>query len=114
MKKKAKEETVYVHPSDEQIRQAMEEIAPMKEEMESWMGCKEFTLSCITLHATVEDLIDYTKKLNTECIPAWFEANKDLRSFMTDYLTDVEALLKMVRDLKLVKPHEDNIHIENR
>lgn len=107
-KKKYKEKikTVYVSPTDEQVKRALIETTPMKEEMESWMGCKAFTLSCLTLHATVEELIEYTKQLSMECVPVWFEGNKDLCSFMQCYLTDVEALLKMVMDLKLVRKQE--------
>lgn len=107
-KKKYKEKikTVYVKPTDEQVQRAVIETTPMKEEMEEWMGCKTFTLSCLTLHATVEDLISYTHQLQMECVPAWFEGNKDLRLFMDAYLTDVEALLKMIQELKLIKQHK--------
>ena len=108
-KKKYKEKvkTVYVKPTDEQVQRAIIETTPMKEEMESWMGCKLFTLSCLTLHATVEDLMKYTKQLQMECVPVWFEGNKDLSSFMDAYLSDVHQLLKMVHDLKLVRKHEE-------
>ena len=108
-KKKYKEKvkTVYVKPTDEQVQRAIIETTPMKEEMESWMGCKAFTLSCLTLHATVEDLMKYTKQLQMECVPVWFEGNKDLSSFMDAYLSDVHQLLKMVHDLKLVRKHEE-------
>ena len=79
----------------------------MKEEMESWMGCKMFTLSCLTLHATLDNLIKWTGQLQTECVPEWFADNRQMRDFMHCYLGDIEQLLKMVRDLKLVRPHED-------
>lgn len=110
-KKKYKEKikAVYVSPTDEEIQRAIIETTPMKEEMESWMGCKTFTLSCLTLHATVEDLIKFTQELQTECVPVWFEGNKSMNDFMQSYLTDVEALLKMVRDLKLVKKTENRV-----
>lgn len=109
-KKKYKEKvkTVYVKPTDEQVQRAIIETTPMKEEMESWMGCKMFTLSCLTLHATVEDLMKYTKQLQMECVPVWFEDNKDLSSFMDAYLSDVYQLLKMVHDLKLIRKHEED------
>jgi len=108
-KKKYKEKvkTVVVQPTDEQVRRVLIENTPMKEEMESWMGCKMFTLSCLTLHATVEDLIKYTQQLQLECVPEWFADNRQMRDFMHCYLGDIEQLLKMVLDLKLVRPHED-------
>lgn len=109
-KKKYKEKvkTVYVSPTDEQVQRAIIETTPMKEEMESWMGCKTFTLSCLTLHATLEDLMKYTKQLQMECVPVWFEDNKNLSSFMDAYLSDVHQLLKMIHDLKLVRKHEED------
>ena len=107
-KYKKKVKTVYVKPTDEQVQRAIIETTPMKEEMESWMGCKMFTLSCLTLHATVEDLMKYTKQLQMECVPVWFEGNKDLSSFMDAYLSDVYQLLKMVNDLKMVRKHEED------
>lgn len=108
-KKKYKEKikTVVVQPTDEQVRRVLIENTPMKEEMESWMGCKMFTLSCLTLHATLDDLIKYTQQLQLECVPEWFADNRQMRDFMHCYLGDIEQLLKMVRDLKLVRPHED-------
>ena len=106
-KKKYKEKvkTVVVQPTDEQVRRVLIENTPMKEEMESWMGCKMFTLSCLTLHATVEDLIKYTQQLQLECVPEWFADNRQMRDFMHCYLGDIEQLLKMVLDLKLVRPY---------
>ncbi len=108
-KKKYKEKvkTVVVQPTDEQVRRVLIENTPMKEEMESWMGCKMFTLSCLTLHATLDDLIKWTGQLQTECVPEWFADNRQMRDFMHCYLGDIEQLLKMVRDLKLVRPYED-------
>ena len=109
-KKKYKEKvkTVYVQPTDEQVKRAIIETTPMKEEMESWMGCKAFTLSCINLHATMEELINITRRLHMEFVPIWFEEDKELQSFMQTYLSDVEVLLKMVNDLKLIKKHEED------
>ena len=109
-KKKYKEKvkTVYVSPPDEQVKRAIIETTPMKEEMESWMGCNTFTLSCLTLHATVEDLIKYTKQIQMECVPVWFDGNKDLSSFMDAYLSDVHQLLNMIHELRLLKKHEDD------
>ena len=102
-KRKEKVRTVYVKPSEEEIQLAVGEGAPMMEEMRSWMGCSQFTLSCLTLPATVEELIKYTKDLQTECVPVWFEGNKKMSDFMQSYLSDVEGLLKMVLELKLVQ-----------
>lgn len=119
MKKKAKTktETIYIPPTDEQIRRAVAEITPMKEEMESWMGCREFTLSVINLHGTVDSLLDFTWKLRKEHIPEWFADNANAFRVMDTYLSDVEQVVNMVKELKLVKerksPNEDNIHIEN-
>lgn len=118
MAKKFKEKvkTVYVRPTDEQVQRALIESTPMKEEMESWMGCKMFTLSCLTLHATVEDLIAYTKTLQQECVPEWFSdpSHRSLRDFLTCYLGDVEQLLKMVCDLKLVRKQEEVEELEEK
>lgn len=102
-KYKQKVKTVYVKPTDEQVQRAIIETTPMKEEMESWMGCKMFTLSNITLHATLEDLIEWTNRLHHEFVPAWFKDCRKERDFLMCYLGDVEQLLKMVLDLKLVK-----------
>ena len=107
-KKKEKVQTVYLRPTDEQVQRAIIESTPMKEEMESWMGCKAFTVSCLTLHDTVEHLITHTQVLQRECVPVWFEEQKPLRDFMMAYLSDVEGLLKMVSELKLVRKQEDN------
>lgn len=43
-----------------------------------------------------------------ECVPVWFEDNKNLSSFMDAYLSDVHQLLKMIHDLKLVRKHEED------
>lgn len=112
-KKKTKEKirTVYVKPTDEQVQRAIIETTPMKEEMESWMGCKTFTLSCLTLHDTVENLITLTQILQRECVPVWFDDHKPMRDFMLSYLGDVEQLLKMVSELKLVKKNEENENV---
>lgn len=113
MKKKTKVKTVYIHPSDEQIRQAMAEIAPMKEEMESWLGCQEFTLSVLDLHGTIDTLLEFTLKLRKEHIPEWFANDSNAFRVMDTYLQDVEQVVNMVKELKLVKgkkeENEDNI-----
>lgn len=109
-KKKYKEKvkTVFVKPTDEQVQRAIIETTPMKEEMESWMGCKTFTLSCVTLHETVEEMITHTQILYRECVPEWFSDHRSMREFMMCYLEDVEKVLKMVSELKLLRKHEED------
>ena len=47
------------------------------------------------------------ESLNSRPVPEWFADNRQMRDFMPCSLGDIEQLLKMVRDLKLVRPHED-------
>lgn len=75
----------------------------MKEEMQSWMGCKKFVLSVLPLQGSLEGLISFTSKLREEYVPEWFSDNRAALSVMDTYLSDVALVLNMVAKLKAAK-----------